>query len=102
MSYEINDHNEVIPYTNGRKCTDTRAWREATELELQQREELREQDSEIAKLREENQKLRDMLKRLEWCYESESYSDLCPVCFELKHKGHAPNCELAQLLEETE
>lgn len=41
-TYEINQFNQVVPYTSGRKCTDTIAWRDATELELQQQEEIRE------------------------------------------------------------
>ena len=39
-TYQINDRDEVVPYTAGRKCLDTRAWRDATELELEQRDEI--------------------------------------------------------------
>jgi hypothetical protein len=35
-TYEINRDNLVIPYTSGRKCNDTRAWRNATDFEIQQ------------------------------------------------------------------
>lgn len=55
--FEINEFNQVVPYASGRRCNDTRAWREATELELQQQEEIRELKSEIEYLKEENDKL---------------------------------------------
>lgn len=41
-TYEINQFQQVVPYTSGRRCNDTRAWRDATELELQQQEEIKE------------------------------------------------------------
>ena len=31
---------KVIPYSGGRKCTDTRAWRDATDLEMAQAERI--------------------------------------------------------------
>lgn len=46
-TYEINARNEVIPYTSGRKCTDTRAWRDATELELQQQDQIQSLEREL-------------------------------------------------------
>lgn len=46
-TYEINDDNEVIPYTSGRRCNDTRSWRNATDLELQQRDEIVRLESEL-------------------------------------------------------
>ena len=56
-AFEINERNQVVPYTSGRKCTDTRAWRDATELELQQQEQIEQLEREIA----EAQKQRDTL-----------------------------------------
>ena len=50
-TYEINDRNEVIPYTSGRRCNDTRAWRDATDLELQQRGEIAQLERELAEAR---------------------------------------------------
>lgn len=51
-TYEINQFNQVVPYTSGRKCTDTRAWRDATELELQQQEEIQLLKEEIEELKD--------------------------------------------------
>jgi hypothetical protein len=39
-THEINKSGQVVPYTSGRQCTDTRSWRDATELELSQRDEI--------------------------------------------------------------
>ena len=51
-TYEINSRHEVIPYTSGRKCTDTRAWRDATELEIQQAGEIKSLESRVSELEE--------------------------------------------------
>ncbi len=51
-TYEINESNQVVPYTSGRKCTDTRAWRDATDLELQQQEQIEQLQRELAEARE--------------------------------------------------
>lgn len=51
-SYEINEFNEVVPYTAGRRVSDTNAWREATELELEQRDKILRLESEVERLRE--------------------------------------------------
>ena len=50
-TFEINERNQVVPYTAGRKCTDTRAWRDATELELQQQEQISQLERELAEAR---------------------------------------------------
>jgi len=51
-TYMINDREEVIPYNCGRKNPDTTSWRYATELELQQQEEIAILEAEIARLKE--------------------------------------------------
>lgn len=58
-SYHIID-GKVVPYSGGRKCNDTDAWRDATPLELQLQEQLEEyerttaaQEAEIEALRAE-------------------------------------------------
>jgi chromosome segregation ATPase len=56
-TYEINARNEVIPYTSGRKCTDTRAWRDATELELQQQDQIQNLERELTAARAEIERL---------------------------------------------
>lgn len=60
-TYEINDRDEVIPYTSGRRCNDTRAWRDATELEIQQRDEIARLESEVEKLEAKIEDLQDSL-----------------------------------------
>lgn len=49
-TYEINKHGQVVPHTNGRQCTDTRAWRDATELELAQRDEITQLEKRVQEL----------------------------------------------------
>ena len=61
-TYEINNRNEVIPYTSGRKCTDTRAWRDATELELQQQDEIKSLETELTEVTEQRDRLAEALK----------------------------------------
>ena len=39
-TYQINELDEVVPYRAGLKCTDTITWRWATDLELEQRDEI--------------------------------------------------------------
>ena len=46
-SYHIID-GKVIPFSGGRKCNDTGAWRDATPLELQLQEQLEEYEHTIA------------------------------------------------------
>ena len=57
-TYEINERDEVVPYTSGRRCIDTRAWRDATELELAQRDEIGAQSKTIEELRDALEKYR--------------------------------------------
>ena len=42
MSYDVNQFNEVVPYTSGRKSIDTTTYRELTEYEKQLLEEIKE------------------------------------------------------------
>jgi chromosome segregation ATPase len=60
-TYEINARNEVIPYTSGRKCTDTRAWRDATELELQQQDQIQSLERELTAVTEQCDGLRSCI-----------------------------------------
>ncbi len=64
-TYEINESNQVVPYTSGRKCTDTRAWRDATDLELQQQEQIEQLERELAEAREQRETLAEALKLCE-------------------------------------
>jgi len=64
-TYEINQFNQVVPYTSGRKCTDTRAWRDATELELQQQEEIRLLKEEVEQLNYRLEEAKIRIKELE-------------------------------------
>lgn len=61
-TYEINEDNRVVPYTSGRKCNDARAWREATELELLQKEEIEELKIEIEDLKGDLEFRRELYK----------------------------------------
>lgn len=45
-TYDINEFDKVVPYVSGRKCSDTKAWRDATELELEQRDKIAELEAE--------------------------------------------------------
>ena len=67
-TYEINDRNEVVPYTSGRRCNDTRAWRDATELEIQQRDEIARLQSELDELKDKVDELQDSLANDEGRY----------------------------------
>lgn len=55
-SYHIID-GKVVPYCGGRKCNDTDAWRDATQLELQLQEQLEEYEHTIATLQDEVERL---------------------------------------------
>lgn len=68
-TYEINDRDEVIPYTSGRRCNDTRAWRDATELEIQQRDEIARLESEVEKLEAKIDDLQDSLANAKLSHE---------------------------------
>jgi len=47
-------------------------------------------------VQDDNDKLREMLKSLEWC----GAGEFCPVCIACKDDGHhMPQCQLAALLE---
>ncbi len=48
--YEINQFDEVVPIYGGRVSNNTREYREATELELQQREEIATLEKRIKEL----------------------------------------------------
>ena len=50
--YEINQFDEVVPIYDGRVSNNTREYREATELELQQREEIAILEKRIKELEE--------------------------------------------------
>lgn len=59
---------------------------------------------EVARLRAENDAMREMLRDLEW-HDSAAYvdyadRDYCPVCECSSVVGHAPDCALAALLKE--
>ncbi len=62
-TYEINQFDEVVPYSFGRRSNDTNTYRDATELELQQREEISELTQTIERLENEI----DQLKSEEFC-----------------------------------
>ncbi len=49
-TYEINRFDEVVPYISGRRSNDTRAYRNATELEIQQRDRIEELEKEVEHL----------------------------------------------------
>ena len=73
-TYEINDRNEVVPYTSGRRCTDTMAWRDATELELQQQDEIKTLETELAAVTEQRDRLAEALEEImhhEYCCDRE-------------------------------
>lgn len=57
-TYQINEWDEVVPFTAGRGCTDTRAWRDATELELQQRDQISRLEAQVVGLRDALEKYR--------------------------------------------
>jgi hypothetical protein len=83
-TYEINDDNEVIPYTSGRKCNDTRAWRDATNLELQQREDIVRLERELVEAKEQRQ-LSNVCRRLE-C-ERDAYENALRRIYDLSIDG---------------
>lgn len=62
-SYLIID-GVVVPYSGGRKCNDTDAWRDATPLELQMQEQLAEHERTIAAQEDEIKALRELVEKL--------------------------------------
>lgn len=62
-SYHIID-GKVIPFSGGRKCNDTGAWRDATPLELQLQEQLEEYEHTIAAQAAEIEALQAEIERL--------------------------------------
>jgi polyhydroxyalkanoate synthesis regulator phasin len=58
--YEINRFEEVMPIRDGRVSTDTREYRGATELELQQREEIAILEERIKELEERIEELEEV------------------------------------------
>jgi hypothetical protein len=63
-TYEINERNQVVPYTAGRKCTDTRAWRDATDLELQQQEQISQLERDLADMTKRRDELLASLEKV--------------------------------------
>jgi hypothetical protein len=63
-SYEINEFNEVVPYICGRKDNDTRNWRDATDLELEQRERIAELENELTRVEHERDDAIDIIKTI--------------------------------------
>ena len=51
-TYQINEYNQVVTYTSGRKCLDARNRREATDLEIQQSAEIEELEIQIEELKQ--------------------------------------------------
>jgi len=62
-SYHIID-GQVVPYSGGRQCNDTNAWRDATPLELQLQEQLTESEHVIAAQAAEIEALQAEIERL--------------------------------------
>jgi len=63
-TFEINERNQVVPYTSGRKCTDTRAWRDATDLELQQQEQIGQLERELTAMTQRRDELLASLEKV--------------------------------------
>lgn len=61
-SYHI-INGQVVPFSGGRKCNDTDAWRDATPLELQLQEQLAESEHAIAAQAAEIEALRAEVER---------------------------------------
>lgn len=74
-SYSIID-GQVVPYSGGRKDTDTTSWRDATELEIEQQEY-------IARLERENETLKGAIASV---LSQQPYmaTRVCGVCEELR------------------
>jgi hypothetical protein len=88
-TYEINARNEVIPYTSGRKCTDTRAWRDATELELQQQDQIQTLERELIAVTEQRDRLAEALRQMWPFIEEDDYPNCNTPAFNaaiLKYK----------------
>lgn len=69
IRYDINRFDQVVPIFDGRVSNDTREYREATELELQQREEIATLEKEIEGLKEELEEVKEKA----WNKESEMW-----------------------------
>ena len=82
-SYHIID-GKVVPYSGGRRCNGTDAWRDATQLELQLQEQLDEyehiiaaQTAEIERLRAERDAQQVEIERLRRERGADGGSDAC-------------------------
>lgn len=60
MSEQLID-GQVIPYENGRKNHDTAAWRDATDLEMSQAQQIQELEDKVGRLHEANQAMIESL-----------------------------------------
>lgn len=92
-TYEINEFDEVVPYTSGRRCLDTRAWRDATELELQQRNEIAEIERENELLRAANSDVKRIAE------ERDAMERELHQCQKDRQREHEIRCRLAGELE---
>jgi hypothetical protein len=78
-TYEINESNQVVPYTSGRKCTDTRAWRDATDLELQQQEQIEQLERELTEARQQRDTLVDAAQAVVDRWDAPTWKELEPT-----------------------
>ncbi len=65
MTKYILRDGKAVPYDGGRLSTDTRTWRDATELELEQQAELEHMDWQVMNLKHRCEELKDALKEAE-------------------------------------
>jgi hypothetical protein len=96
-TYEINELGQVVPYTSGRRCNDTRSWRDATELELAQKQELEELRADMEQCKNIITNLRKTVVRYRW--QRDEAKALLPNAVEKEDRERSINVVRGELKE---
>ena len=96
-TFDINEFDEVVPSLDGRRSNNTREWRDATDLELQQRDKIAELERELAVYEEQEQGLLWAISDLDG--QRKSVSDELKSVSDQLAAAQAENAELRNNME---